>query len=101
MSADNLGYRIFSRVVHNDAMRSDPPEIYGWRALVLAMSAGWGAMLFGMDSSMISGVVVLPAFLRYVCNLVDWDLCMSDTVPVVLALIKQTAPSSLPTSKPT
>lgn len=64
MSSTNLGYRLFSKAVHNDAMREDPPEIYGWRALVLAMSAGWGAMLFGMDSSMISGVVVLPSFLK-------------------------------------
>lgn len=64
MSSTNLGYKIFSKAVHNDAMRQDPPEIYGWRALVLAMSAGWGAMLFGMDSSMISGVVVLPSFLK-------------------------------------
>lgn len=59
-----MSYRFFSKVVHNEAMRTDPPEIYGWRSTVIALSAGWGAMLFGMDSSMISGVVVLPQFLK-------------------------------------
>ena len=82
---NNVGYRIFSKAVHNEAMRTDPPEIYGWRAVVLAMSvccaqgvhfsdwftdscsqAGWGAMLFGMDSSIISGVVVAPSFQSWV-----------------------------------
>jgi len=38
MSKTNLGYRLFSKAVHNEAMKTDPPEIYGWRALVLAMS---------------------------------------------------------------
>ncbi|KEF51707.1 uncharacterized protein A1O9_12342 [Exophiala aquamarina CBS 119918] len=60
--ARDMGYRIFSKIVHNDAMKQDPPEIYGWRAFFLALSSGFGAMLFGMDSSIISGVVVLPAF---------------------------------------
>lgn len=27
---------ILQRVVKNDAMKSDPPEIYGWRVFVLA-----------------------------------------------------------------
>ncbi|OCT44264.1 Quinate permease [Cladophialophora carrionii] len=63
MARGDAGYRFFKRIVHNDAMAQDPPEIYGWRALFLAMSSGFGAMLFGMDSSIISGVVVLPAFL--------------------------------------
>jgi hypothetical protein len=46
-----LGYKLFSRVVHNNAMKNDPPQIYNWRAIALACSAGFGAMLFGMDSS--------------------------------------------------
>ena len=31
--------------------------------------AGFGAMLFGMDSSIISGVVILPAFMEYVSRI--------------------------------
>jgi hypothetical protein len=61
-----VGYRIFSKIVHNEAMKQDPPEIYGWRAIALACSAGFGAMLFGMDSSIIGGVVVLDEFKKYV-----------------------------------
>lgn len=30
-------------------VHADPPEIYGWRAFVLALSACFGGMLFGMD----------------------------------------------------
>lgn len=29
---------ILQKVVRNDAMRSDPPEIYGWRVFALACS---------------------------------------------------------------
>lgn len=36
--ARETGYRIFSKIVHNDAMKQDPPEIYGWRAFFLALS---------------------------------------------------------------
>lgn len=39
-----VGYKLFSRIVHNPAMKQDPPEIYGWRAIALACSAGFGAM---------------------------------------------------------
>lgn len=80
MSTKPLGYRIFSKAVKNDAMRTDPPEIYGWRAIMLAMSAGWGAMLFGMDSSIISGVVVLPAFLKYGCILTEYHTDVDQTI---------------------
>ncbi|OAL31975.1 hypothetical protein AYO22_00845 [Fonsecaea multimorphosa] len=45
----NWGYLIFSRAVRNDAMKHDPPEIYGWRVILLALSASFGAMLFGME----------------------------------------------------
>lgn len=87
-----VGYKIFSKIVHNDAMKKDPPEIYGWRAIALAGSvcnppydlcskqftdnakAGFGAMLFGMDSSIISGVVILPSFMEYVHSTGDCPL---------------------------
>lgn len=38
MAKGHTGYRFFKKIVHNDAMAQDPPEIYGWRALFLAMS---------------------------------------------------------------
>lgn len=38
------------RVVKNDAMKTDPPEIYGWRVYALAVSACFGGMIFGIDT---------------------------------------------------
>jgi len=29
---------ILNKIVHNDAMKVDPPEIYGWRVYALACS---------------------------------------------------------------
>ncbi|KAI6383087.1 hypothetical protein MCOR25_000275 [Pyricularia grisea] len=54
--------KILQKIVRNDAMHSDPPEIFGWRVYTLAMSACFGAMCFGWDSSVIGGVIVLDAF---------------------------------------
>jgi len=51
-------------VVKNDAMRNDPPEIYGWRVFMLACSACFGGMLFGWDIGAIGGVLTLPAFTK-------------------------------------
>ncbi|KAJ9136582.1 General substrate transporter [Pleurostoma richardsiae] len=55
---------VLQRIVHNDAMVNDPPEIYGWRVYLLACSACFGAMSFGWDSSVIGGVIVLKPFVR-------------------------------------
>lgn len=60
------------RVVHNDAMKSDPTEIYGWRVYMLACSACFGGMLFGMDIGIIGGVLELPKF-QEVYGLSDLD----------------------------
>ena len=30
---------LLQKIVKNEAMKHDPPEIYGWRVFVLAMSA--------------------------------------------------------------
>ncbi|KAK3711692.1 hypothetical protein LTR37_009469 [Vermiconidia calcicola] len=49
-------------LVHNDAMKDDPPEIYGWRVYALACSACFGGMLFGMDTGIIGGVLTLDNF---------------------------------------
>lgn len=72
------------KIVHNEAMRTDPKEIYGWRVYALACSvsdtrgsgANWpfdlelifeqacfGGMLFGMDSGIIGGVLTMPPFM--------------------------------------
>ncbi|KAK4248997.1 MFS sugar transporter-like protein [Corynascus novoguineensis] len=59
-----LSTRILQKIVRNEAMASDPPEIYGWRVYLLACSACFGAMSFGWDSSVIGGVIVLPPFIK-------------------------------------
>jgi hypothetical protein len=61
-----LGARFLYKIVKNDSMKTDPPEIYGWRVFVLACSACFGGMLFGMDIGTIGGVLTLPAFMQYV-----------------------------------
>lgn len=58
-----LSTRILRRIVRNEAMATDPPEIYGWRVYLLACSACFGAMSFGWDSSVIGGVIVMPPFI--------------------------------------
>ncbi|KAK0719179.1 MFS sugar transporter-like protein [Lasiosphaeris hirsuta] len=59
-----LSTRILKKIVRNDAMATDPEEIYGWRVLLLACSACFGAMSFGWDSSVIGGVIVMPPFME-------------------------------------
>ncbi|KAI2620487.1 general substrate transporter [Hypoxylon sp. NC1633] len=49
-------------IVKNDAMKTDPKEIYGWRVYLLACSACFGAMSFGWDSGVIGGVINLDSF---------------------------------------
>ncbi|CAI7631489.1 unnamed protein product [Penicillium pancosmium] len=53
---------ILKKIVHNEAMRTDPKEIYGWRVYALACSACCGGMLFGMDSGIIGGVLTMDPF---------------------------------------
>ncbi|KAB5549475.1 general substrate transporter [Coniochaeta sp. 2T2.1] len=60
----SLKTKLLRKIVKNDAMINDPPEVYGWRVLLLACSACFGAMSFGWDSSVIGGVIVLPPFQR-------------------------------------
>lgn len=59
-----LGARFLFMVIKNEAMKVDPPQIYGWRVFVLACSACFGGMLFGMDIGTIGGVLTLPEFMR-------------------------------------
>lgn len=57
-----MGRSLIQRLVHNNAVKEDPPEIYGWRVFALACSACFGGMLFGMDMGIIGGVLELDAF---------------------------------------
>ncbi|KAL8294603.1 hypothetical protein RB597_007775 [Gaeumannomyces tritici] len=50
------------RVVKNDAMREDPPEIYGWRVYALACSACFCGLIFGIDTGVIGGVLRMDEF---------------------------------------
>lgn len=56
---------IVDKLVHNDAVKQDPKEIYGWRVYLLACSACFGGMLFGVDSGIIGGVLTLDSFKEY------------------------------------
>ncbi|KAL2022106.1 hypothetical protein VTK56DRAFT_6150 [Thermocarpiscus australiensis] len=60
----SLGVRILRKIVRNQAMASDPEQIYGWRVYLLACSACFGAMSFGWDSAVIGGIIVLPPFIQ-------------------------------------
>ena len=60
------GARFLYKVIKNDAMKEDPPQIYGWRTFMMACSACFGGMLFGFDIGTIGGVLTLPAFMAYV-----------------------------------
>jgi hypothetical protein len=67
-SKPGFGARMLHKIVKNEAMRSDPPEIYGWRVFALACSACFGGMLFGFDIGTIGGVLILPPFMKSVAS---------------------------------
>ncbi|KAM0154571.1 hypothetical protein ACHAPG_006421 [Botrytis cinerea] len=62
--AAGLGQRFLMKIVKNESMKTDPPEIYGWRVFFLACSACFGGMLFGWDIGTIGGVIVMPSFTK-------------------------------------
>lgn len=55
-----LGMKLLRAVVRNDAMREDPPEIYGWPVYSIVISSCFGAMLFGWETGAIGGVLAMP-----------------------------------------
>ncbi|KAJ8122202.1 hypothetical protein O1611_g9901 [Lasiodiplodia mahajangana] len=57
------GIWLLKKIVKNDAMKTDPKEIYGWRVFLLACSACFGAASFGWDSGVIGGVIKLDTFI--------------------------------------
>ncbi|KAJ8123190.1 hypothetical protein ONZ43_g804 [Nemania bipapillata] len=58
------GIRLLKKIVKNEAMKTDPKEIYGWRVFLLACSACFGAASFGWDSGVIGGVIKLEPFIE-------------------------------------
>ncbi|RWA09120.1 hypothetical protein EKO27_g5988 [Xylaria grammica] len=58
------GIRILRKIVKNEAMKTDPKEIYGWRVFLLACSACFGAASFGWDSGVIGGVIKIDSFIK-------------------------------------
>ncbi|KFH46635.1 quinate permease-like protein [Hapsidospora chrysogenum ATCC 11550] len=57
-------HSVLRRIVRNDAIRVDPPEVYNWRILALAASACFAGALFGVDAGIIGGVLAMPDFQR-------------------------------------
>ncbi|EMD89846.1 hypothetical protein COCC4DRAFT_36303 [Bipolaris maydis ATCC 48331] len=58
----SAGARFIRMIVKNDSIKSDPHQIYGWRAFAMAGSACFGGMLFGFDIGTIGGVLELTEF---------------------------------------
>lgn len=59
-----LGNRFLNRVVRNDAMKVDPPQIYNPRVFLLALCSCFGGTLFGVDIGIIGGVITQNSFKR-------------------------------------
>ncbi|RSL43969.1 hypothetical protein CEP53_011445 [Fusarium sp. AF-6] len=53
--------RLLRSIVRNDAMKSDPAEIYNWRVFALVGASCFGGMLFGWDTGAIGGVLAMEA----------------------------------------
>ncbi|GJC89457.1 putative quinate permease [Colletotrichum liriopes] len=65
-----MGTSLIQKIVKNEAMKQDPPEIYGWRVYALACSACFGGLIFGIDTGVIGGVLRMREF-RELYDLVD------------------------------
>ncbi|TEA19548.1 putative quinate permease [Colletotrichum sidae] len=57
-----MGTSLIQKIVKNEAMKQDPPEIYGWRVYALACSACFGGLIFGIDTGVIGGVLRMREF---------------------------------------
>ncbi|EQB51123.1 hypothetical protein CGLO_09368 [Colletotrichum gloeosporioides Cg-14] len=65
-----MGKSLIQKIVKNEAMKQDPPEIYGWRVYALACSACFGGLIFGIDTGVIGGVLRMEQF-RQLYDLVE------------------------------
>jgi len=79
--------KILRAIIRNDAMRTDPDEIYGWRVFALVFSACFGGMLFGWDTGAISGVLAMKET-KERFGYVDWS-------PEAISLMEQNIVSTL------
>ncbi|RSL79607.1 hypothetical protein CEP51_007227 [Fusarium floridanum] len=50
------------KFIRNDAIKTDPPEIYNLRTVVVSLIACGGALLFGMDMGVMGGVLAMDTF---------------------------------------
>lgn len=66
-----MGTSLIQKIVKNEAMRQDPPEIYGWRIYTLAFSACFGGLIFGIDTGVIGGVLRMDEFREYALSPTD------------------------------
>jgi hypothetical protein len=64
--------RTLRSIVRNDAMKSDPDEVYGWQIFAPVFAACFGGMVFGWDTGAISGVLAMPAT-KEKFGYADWD----------------------------
>ncbi|KAF3159385.1 hypothetical protein TWF788_003794 [Orbilia oligospora] len=62
MAKEPRSVRFLRRIVKNEAMTTDPIEIYNWRVYLLACASCFGGMLFGMDIGIIGGVLQMASF---------------------------------------
>ncbi|KAK6518813.1 hypothetical protein TWF506_005948 [Arthrobotrys conoides] len=62
MTKEPRSVRFLRRIVKNDAMTTDPIEVYNWRVYLLACASCFGGMLFGMDIGIIGGVLQMSSF---------------------------------------
>jgi hypothetical protein len=92
----STGAKIIRMIVKNDAVKSDPPEIYGWRAFAMAGSACFGGMLFGFDIGTIGGVLELKEFRAYVCTLDDHGWTFTLTMTAASTRLRVSAPQDKP-----
>ncbi|KAL3459586.1 general substrate transporter [Aspergillus heterothallicus] len=51
-----------SRILKNEAIRSDPPEIYNARVVFVSLVACGASLLFGFDMGVIGGVLTMRTF---------------------------------------
>ncbi|KAH6981371.1 general substrate transporter [Ilyonectria sp. MPI-CAGE-AT-0026] len=50
------------KIVRNESIKTDPPEIYNLRTVLVSLVACGGALLFGMDMGIIGGVLTMDTF---------------------------------------
>ncbi|KAE8149876.1 general substrate transporter [Aspergillus avenaceus] len=50
------------KIIRNDTVKTDPPEIYNLRVVVISLTACGASMLFGFDMGVIGGVLTMSSF---------------------------------------